>query len=258
MEFKQILKNLSRGLWEAELDRLDTLRAEEQQYLTTIVYNEELEKELKQIESLLNSTVTELDEYKYLAINTKRPSYNNWIIHEPEYTNTDGLKLPPNTFITPNDRDIRKTLIGKGFHKMDFETMVWKLEQWIYDYVKYNYDNNLWGNMEQWTSASHVFKKRVSDCEDHAILFQTCMHILGHGDKSVVMVNVCEFGSAFKGGHAYNKVLIDNKWTVVDPTNPKKFKKDDWIYDIVHPSFNWFFNYWGTYKIKDNKVLGNE
>lgn len=262
MDFKQIIKDLTRGFWSSELSRLDDLRSQKEMYEHTIIYNKELQDELNELTNILSEATkeiskskSEISNYKRLFIESGRPVISDWKVHSPNYRTTDGLSVPPNTFITINDRKLRAKLISLGFHKLSFEELYLKLEQWCYEYVKYQYDNNLWGNMEQWTSASHVFQKRISDCEDHAILFQTCMHMLGYGDRSVVMTNVCRFGESFEGGHAYNKVLINGKWIVVDPTNPTKYRKADWVYDIKHPQFNWFFNYWGTYKISNEGVL---
>ena len=168
----------------------------------------------------------------------------NWPSCNPEYLTIDKLQVPPNTFITINDRDIKKWLIKNKFHTLEFEELIWKLESAIYRYIKYTKDKSFF---DDWRTASYTFKNKKGDCDNKAILFQTCMHMLGYGDKCIVKTARCILGD-FDGGHAYNKVLVENNWIIVDPTNPKEFRTDDWKYDLPMKKLGWFFNYWNTYK----------
>lgn len=193
-----------------------------------------------------------------LSDRIRRKTWDNpygWNSYVPDYETRDGLKVPPNIFITPNDKKIKEALIRSNIHKYGYKEIIWKLEEWVYNKVRYKRDLNQKGEViEDWRTASEIFVSKADDCDGYAILYQTCMHILGYGKKCVVITNGAEFPN-YVGGHAYNKVLIDEEWVIVDPTNPSKFRDETWKYDIKYSNLNWFFNYWGTYKLPYGRVL---
>lgn len=250
-----MFKKITKFFWKNELKKLEIF-----------------EKDYSKLKKLVNKCI--IMKKKYLEIIENQENllkefllkdkekniklYKNWELYNPKYKCYDDLIIPPNTLITINDVDIKLELYKNNFHKLEFEELIWILEKWINNFITYKSDIDLWDRDERWMPASYTFKKRQGDCEDYSILYQTCMHILGYGDKCVVIVNKVDFGKSFKGGHAYNKVLINDKWVIVDPTNPKNERSDDWEYDIPHEKLNWFFNYWGTYRIKNNGILNKE
>lgn len=74
---------------------------------------------------------------------------------------------------------------------------------WIYGNLKYEWSDN---------DPYPVFKNKKGICQGYANLLKVMLHTQG---IPCVLVN----GNIPEGGHAWNAVYYNNKWTVSDPTN---------------------------------------
>ena len=52
--------------------------------------------------------------------------------------------------------------------------------------IKYNYDWNIWKNVEYWPTASEVWQKHTEDCDGQAILLVSILHSRGYKDARLV------------------------------------------------------------------------
>lgn len=176
-----------------------------------------------------------------------------WKTYSGSFQTITGTKVPANSTLTPQDKKL-KALALKLRGKDIRETAV-NIEKYLHRYISYVYDqqNDYHpGFVEYFQTASLTWAIKKGDCDDYAILFATLMHILGYGDKVVVKCGKVIGSDDKPYGHAYNAVLIDNKWEIFDAQagpsiKPKVTYKNTNLY--------FWFNYWGVYKGKFNETL---
>lgn len=176
----------------------------------------------------------------------------NWDVVNIKWNTISGLDIPPNTMITPTDKTIKQVVMKlKG---KDIKESADNVKKWINQNISYCYDekNDFHPHYIEWYQpASFTFSCRKGDCEDMSILFQTMMHQLGYGDKSVCAVanNAEHLVKWFNGdyfGHCYNLVLIGKEWVVYDANSGDMQSK------CVYPDNKYVayvFNLWGMYKL---------
>lgn len=160
----------------------------------------------------------------------------------------DSIKLPANTFITPNSRRIKELILKNYLKGKDVKETADKVEKFVYDYITYVQDvENQYhiGMAEEYQSAEYTIQSRIGDCEDKAILFYTIMMMCGYGNEVVVTAGDVRIDGGAPLGHAYNRVLINNEWVLYDPTIIEK----DELVDYPTRKNEWFlWNYVGIYK----------
>ena len=164
------------------------------------------------------------------------------------------LNIPPNTFITPNDRRIKAEVSKHGLRKESVLATSKAVLKHLKSRIKYVYDHqNSFSpdKIEYFQTASMTWQLRRGDCEDMAILFQTFMHVCDYKKECVVCVDKKSQVVWFNGeviGHAWNKVFLNNEWVDID-VNAAIFDKES---EVIYPSIenvSYFFNYYGNYRV---------
>jgi len=172
----------------------------------------------------------------------------SWRIYDGNFQTITGAKVPPNTFITSNDREIKKAIIKYALKKDNVYDTAKVVQDFIYKYVGYVYDHqNQWhpDYIEFFQTASFTWQVRLGDCDDFAILFNTIMHICGYGDLVVSCCGLITGSDGNDYGHAFNMVRHEDNWVVFDSQIGERNKSK-----ITYPTLEecwFFFNSWGSY-----------
>ncbi|MDC0201773.1 transglutaminase-like domain-containing protein [Flavobacteriales bacterium] len=87
------------------------------------------------------------------------------------------------------------------------------LLDFVYNYIDYSFE-------KKWhTSVYQIIESKKGVCSDKAYLFNVLSRTLGIPCKEVSgMAFIPEPDNNFWGAHAWNEVLINNKWYSIDPT----------------------------------------
>ena len=192
------------------------------------------------------------------SVSDKWTNPYNWILYTGTFKtiNKGSMKadVPANCYITPFDRLLRKTALK--LRCTNISDTAKSIEKWIFGYLRYIHDDiNDWhpDYIEYFQMASLTYRIRKADCDDYAILFQTLMHILGHGDRCIVCCGKITGIDGLEYGHAYNRVYINNEWKVFDSQSGAQNKLK-----VTYPNLldSWFwFNYWNVYGgIKNDEI----
>jgi len=238
------LKNLSRFLWEKELNTKDEYFSNWQHEKNQVLkLGEEIIRLEKELNSKLNIISSQQEE---LELATKWDNHYKWKKYMGSFETISGLRIPPNTFIDANNKDIKK--LARGMSTGDIRADAIKTETYYNRRTNYYFDHqNSWhpSYIEYFQTASFTFASKKGDCDDFAILFASHMHCLGHGDKVIVCCGVVTGVDGEEYGHAWNKVLIDGVWTDYDSQAGVHRK------NIVYPKLEdcWFwFNYYDNFQ----------
>lgn len=207
-----------------------------------------LNEEISSQQSIISNRDKEISELKQ-QISSLNEGWSNpytWSTHKSTYESIEGLRIPPNTFINVNDREIKKAVIS--LKKDSFEETVKEVEKFVSQRIQYFYDDkNSYhpGFKEYFQTSSFTYHARVGDCDDQAILMAAILHMLGYGDKVVVCTGIVNWNNS-ELGHAWIKCFINDEWINYD-SNALQSKaiveypelKDCWM----------FWNYYNVYKI---------
>ena len=182
-----------------------------------------------------------------LGLSTGWNNPYGWFNYTGNFETISGLSIPANTTITPNDRELKSIISIRKLKGTTIEETADNIEYFINCTIKYIYDfKNTWhpNFIEFFQPAAFTYASKLGDCDDFAILFQTMMHICGYGSESYVDISTVTWHTDEVIGHAYNRVLIENKWVVYDANAGSE--KVNCTYP--NKEDNWFhFNYYGTF-----------
>ncbi len=219
-------------------------------------YEDAMDELIKKNAKLFDCLKTENALLKSKIVELQPPDINpfNW----KNYTNKDyktiimdGLVLdvPPNTYITPNDRSIKEQVMKSRLKKDHIIDTAVAIKKWIYKNITYVGEPNSRlhkGAIEYFQPASVTFQFRIGDCDDMVTLFHTMMYICGYGDKTISCVDrgmKTIWWDGRKIGHAFNMVF-DEEWVVFDANAGTK--QDKVKYPIMDDLTYWF-NYHNIY-----------
>jgi hypothetical protein len=128
-------------------------------------------------------------------------------------------------YLAPHDNKIKSLAMSITDTSDSNDEKMYKIEQWVYNNIDYQYDSVNYGSEEYWAEPAQTLRKGSGDCEDHAFL----IHSLGLNagvdpDRLRTYGGVVawqnEEGGLSAGGHgwtAYRKES-DDKWTILDTT----------------------------------------
>jgi hypothetical protein len=109
-----------------------------------------------------------------------------------------------------------------------------KVASYVYENIGYDYDNYLNnqfnGMLGKSTNASFYLERKKGVCRHHAIITQVLLQSLGI--KSLLMKSDVSFDNNEFSSHANNLVRVDGNWYLLDVTNPRRIKNDE--YKIFH------------------------
>ena len=172
----------------------------------------------------------------------------NWKNYTGSFNSITGLRIPFNTFLTPQDKELKALVMKQRWHKVTISEAAQRIQEYLYKNVRYVYDHeNNWhpNYAEYFQTASFTWQAKQGDCDDFAILFCTLMHILGYGDRVICEAGTVKGATGKLFNHCYNRVLISGQWEVFDAEagQTRKVKNE-------YPEMKdaWFkFNYYGVF-----------
>ena len=100
-----------------------------------------------------------------------------------------------------------KAIIGAETDSMKISYLL----DFVHNYIEFS-DNIKWHS-----NVIDIIKSKKGVCADYAYLFNVLARNLGFACKEVVGVAFDPVSNSW-GGHAWNEIVINNKWYSVDPT----------------------------------------
>jgi len=163
--------------------------------------------------------------------NTLQSNYDSLQNQYNRYKNMVNMRLPSGeqkrAFITPDDETVKtKTaaILGSGFNGKLSTANIRKLNDWIYEHIKYNHDIYVGGKghigKECWQYPNETLKLGYGDCEDHALLLLSMMLA-----EEKVGWAYCAEVEFTKGNEKMNHVCVflnieNDELYILDPTWP--------------------------------------
>ena len=241
MKIRQFLKQITKPLWEDEINSLIERISED----TDVIF--ELSDKINKLE---------YPNPKERYYNNKYPKKN---IFYNRVEKKKTYRIDVRQFLNPNN-----SLLPK-FTGTDDEIALKGLK-WVIKNIRYTPDKRQYGLNEYWAFGFETLKNKAGDCEDGGILLYDILRNSGipYWKLRVNAGWVINPHNKKREGHAYLVYYTEeaDKWVILDwcyYPNTKKIKerekyKNNKIYDKIWFSFNERFAYSKTFNQRDKPI----